>query len=151
MSAADGPVSRRRLRAGFGDCDPAGIVHYPTFFDWFDRATHELFAAAGVPMRTLAEGEGVMTPVVDVGCRFVRPVGWEDEVEIESRVVRWGVRSFTVAHRVLAIAGGACLAEGTEERVCVRRLADGAGISACEVPEAVRLAFGLAQEARPAG
>ncbi len=29
-----------RIRVEWGDCDPAGIVFYPRYFEWFDRCTH---------------------------------------------------------------------------------------------------------------
>ena len=32
-----------RLRVKFGDCDPAGIVYYPKFFDWFHQAMESWF------------------------------------------------------------------------------------------------------------
>ena len=31
--------SRFEMIVDFADCDPARIVFYPRYFDWFDRAT----------------------------------------------------------------------------------------------------------------
>lgn len=29
-------INRRTIRIEWGDCDPAGIVFYPRYFEWFD-------------------------------------------------------------------------------------------------------------------
>lgn len=140
-------VSTIRRKVGFGDCDPAKIVYYPNYFDWFDRGSHQLFEEADVSMKMLEETLGVLTPIVDVQCRFVSPARWEDEIDIASEVTRWGSRSFTVTHRVTQAATGELVAEGTEFRVCVRPGGDKSGaIRACEIPDKVRAAFGVAAD-----
>lgn len=140
-------VSTARRKVGFGDCDPAKIVYYPNYFDWFDRGSHQLFEEAEVSMKMLEETLGVLTPIVDVQCRFVSPARWEDEIDITSKVTRWGSRSFTVTHRVSQAATGDLVAEGTESRVCVRLVADKSGeIRACDIPGEVRVAFGVAAD-----
>jgi len=35
--------SRLDIVVDFADCDPARIVFYPRYFDWFDRASERLF------------------------------------------------------------------------------------------------------------
>ncbi len=40
-------VNRRTIRIEWGDCDPAGIVFYPRYFEWFDACSTGLFEAAG--------------------------------------------------------------------------------------------------------
>jgi 4-hydroxybenzoyl-CoA thioesterase len=37
----------------WGDCDPAGIVFYPRYFAWFDRAAHRFFEAKGLDHHTV--------------------------------------------------------------------------------------------------
>ena len=64
-----------------------------------------------------------------------------DEIEIRTEVTRWGSKSLTVSHRI-SHAGGAVVAEGHEARVCVRTDPGTDKISACEVPEELRAAFG---------
>ncbi len=36
----------------WGDCDPAGIIFYPTYFRWIDAASWALFELAGFASRT---------------------------------------------------------------------------------------------------
>lgn len=135
-------IATTHRKIGFGDCDPAQIVYYPNYFDWYDRGTHQLFEDAGVSLKVLEADLGVLTPIVDAQSRFISPARWDDNIEIESEITRWGSRSFTVTHRVSQSESGLAVAEGTEERVCVLRDPDGLGqMKACEIPSTVRSAF----------
>ena len=33
-------TNTRVIRVQWGDCDPAGIVFYPRYFEWFDAVHH---------------------------------------------------------------------------------------------------------------
>ena len=39
-------TNTRLIRVQWGDCDPAGIVFYPRYFEWFDAGTILLFEKA---------------------------------------------------------------------------------------------------------
>ena len=39
-------TNTRTIRVQWGDCDPAGIVFYPRYFEWFDACTILLFEKA---------------------------------------------------------------------------------------------------------
>ena len=45
--------SRFEIIVDFADCDPARIVFYPRYFDWFDRATERMFRSRGMPWAQL--------------------------------------------------------------------------------------------------
>ena len=45
--------SRIEIIVDFADCDPARIVFYPRYFDWFDRATERMFRSRGMPWAQL--------------------------------------------------------------------------------------------------
>src|SRR6266850_1537964 len=40
-------VGRFPCQVHWGDCDPAGIIFYPTYFRWMDAATWALMESAG--------------------------------------------------------------------------------------------------------
>ena len=45
--AASGFTTRMHRTVEWGDCDPAGIIFYPTYYRWMDAASWHLFAEAG--------------------------------------------------------------------------------------------------------
>ena len=40
-------TNTRDIRIEWGDCDPAGIIFYPTYFRWIDAASWALFTSVG--------------------------------------------------------------------------------------------------------
>jgi len=99
----------------WGECDPAGIVFYPTYFLWFDAATWNMFAQVGYHAKRM-RAEHLAMPLVSAGCEFKHPAEQEDRCVVRSRIARWGGKSFVVNHEVMR-GDGILLAAGSETRV----------------------------------
>ncbi|HEU4645390.1 MAG TPA: acyl-CoA thioesterase [Burkholderiales bacterium] len=99
----------------WGDCDPAGIIFYPTYFRWMDAACWALFASVGYDAKRM-RAEHLAMPLVCADCQFLYPAEQGDRCEVRSSIVRFGGKSFVVAHEVQR-ADGMALAKGTETRV----------------------------------
>ena len=95
-----------------------GIVFYPTYFAWFDHATHELFASSGRSLITRLREDGTSIPIVECGATFLSPVFADDELEVTATVVQVRSRSLRVEH--LAERAGEAVATGFENRVVAR-------------------------------
>ncbi len=108
----------------WGDCDPAGIIFYPTYFRWFDAATWSLFASVGYSAKRM-RAEHLAMPLVAAECEFKNPAEQQDRAEVRSRIVRWGGKSFVVRHEVVR-EDRTLLANGSETRVWGRYV-DGPG------------------------
>ena len=111
-------TNRRTIRIEWGDCDPAGIVYFPRYFEYFDACTAGLFERAGFAKRDLLKTYGIIgIPVVDAKARFMTSSRFGENAVVESSVVKWGNSSFVVCHRLMK---GATLAvECFETRVWV--------------------------------
>jgi 4-hydroxybenzoyl-CoA thioesterase len=105
----------------WGDCDPAGIIFYPTYFRWFDSATWAFFASAGYTAKRM-RAEGRSMPLVAAECQFANPAEQADKCEVRSKIVRFGGKSFVVAHEVVRLDDGVALARGSETRVWGRHV-----------------------------
>ncbi len=115
-------VNRRAVRIEWADCDPAGIVFYPRYFQMFDSATHHLFEAAGWKKRDLEREFGFGGyPMVDTRAKFIEPSTYGDDIVIETRIAAFRNSSFDVEHMVFKPGdGGERLAiEAWETRVWV--------------------------------
>lgn len=136
---------RRNHMVEFGDCDPAQIAYYPNYFQWFDRSTQKLFAAAGLPLRDLVTRTGVTIPIVGVRSDFTSPATWGDELSIDSGIARWGTSSFDISHRVVNTVTGVLIAEATETHVCIRFDPDNPkALKAVPIPVELKTALGAA-------
>jgi 4-hydroxybenzoyl-CoA thioesterase len=108
----------------WGECDPAGIIFYPTYFLWFDAAAWNMFAEVGYHAKRM-RAEHLAMPLVAASCEFKHPAEQEDKCEVRSRITRWGGKSFVIAHDVVR-TDDTLLASGSETRVWGRYV-DGPG------------------------
>ncbi|HZR99344.1 MAG TPA: thioesterase family protein [Chloroflexota bacterium] len=106
--------SRITVRVRWGEADPAGIVYYPSFFDWFAVGTLELLRGWQTPFGELFRQQNVGLPVIEAHGRFLAPVLYDDELEIETAVAEVRGRAFRLEHTVWR--AGERVAEGYEVR-----------------------------------
>jgi len=126
----------------WGDCDPAGIIYYPTYYRWMDAATWALVAQAGFPAARMRAGQFTL-PLVDSQCEFLSSPTFGDECEVRSHVSRWGRSSFTVSHEVVLPGEERLLARGSESRVwCQYESGPGSALRSVRIPDEVRAALG---------
>jgi YbgC/YbaW family acyl-CoA thioester hydrolase len=128
----------------WGDCDPAGIIFYPTYFRWMDAACWALFDSVGYSAKRM-RAEHLAMPLVSAECQFLYPAEQGDRCEVRSRILRFGGKSFVVAHEVQR-ADGMALAKGTETRVW-GRFDNGPGtrLRGVEIPGELKALFRAAQ------
>src|SRR5215475_13306147 len=86
----------------WGDCDPAGIIYYPNYFEMFDRCTTAILEQAlgmsKFEMMRFYDFSGY--PCVDTRGRFHLPTKFGDDVVVESVIASLGRSSFEVHHRL---------------------------------------------------
>jgi 4-hydroxybenzoyl-CoA thioesterase len=129
----------RTVRIEWGDCDPAGIIFYPRYFEIFDASTALIFerALGMTKFRMFKELEFDGFPLVRTRARFLKPTRFGDDVTVKSSIL-FGHSSFDVEHQ-LTLNGVPCV-ECSEKRVWV--LLDASGqIKSHPIPEAVRRKF----------
>jgi 4-hydroxybenzoyl-CoA thioesterase len=133
-------TNSRKVRIEWGDCDPAGIIFYPRYFDIFDASTAALFERAlGITkfemFKTLPFAG---FPLVRTQAKFIKPTRFGDDVTVDSAVT-FGHSSFEVAHK-LSLNGVVCV-EAAETRVWVVRDPATGGIKSRPVPDEVLAKF----------
>jgi 4-hydroxybenzoyl-CoA thioesterase len=116
--------NRRSVRIEWCDCDPAGIVFYPRYFEIFDTSTTALIERAlGMSkFHYLKAYDFFGHPLVDTRARFILPTRFGDEVVVETALTERGRSSFKLQHRLTK--GGELAVEGYETRVWVIRHPD---------------------------
>ena len=129
-------TNSRRVRIEWGDCDPAGIIFYPRYFEIFDASTAALFEAAlGITkfemFKTL---DFAGFPLVRTHAKFIKPTRFGDDVVVESTIA-FGRSSFEIEHR-LSLNGELC-AECSEKRVWTVRDPATGNLKSHPVPPAV--------------
>jgi len=101
-------------RVRFGECDPAGVVYFPRFFDWFHQAMESWFdGPLGWPYFEVLQQMGF--PSVRSEADFRRPCFMGEDLQIELSVGTIGRSSFQLNYRVLGPDG---VTRATGQTVC---------------------------------
>lgn len=135
-------TNQYKWRVTWGQCDPAGIVYYPRYFEIFDNATTALFehALGMTKFEFLKANNAVGYPMVDTHAKFAAPTKFGDDVVVETQVVKFGKSSFDILHKLKK--GNQLCVECTETRVWVGRDAgDPEKINAIPIPESMIAKF----------
>ena len=140
MTGFQSIVGRFACEVHWGDCDPAGIIFYPTYFRWMDAATWALMGSVGYDPKRMRE-EHLAMPLVAADCQFLAPALHGDRCEVRSRIGRFGGKSFVVEHDIVR-SDGTALAKGVETRVWGRYV-DGPGtpMKGEPIPEELKQRF----------
>jgi 4-hydroxybenzoyl-CoA thioesterase len=117
-------TNTRHVRIEWSDCDPAGIVFYPRYFEMFnDSAMALLERALGMKRGEYVKAYGFLDhPLTETRARFLRPTRYGDDVTIESILTVTGAASFQIEHRLRK--GEELAVEGFETRIWMVRHAD---------------------------
>ncbi len=134
-------IYRHNVTVHWGDTDPAKIVFYPNYFEWFDQSTRLYFDSVGLDWDSLVRKYGIVgLPIVEAKARFLAPCKFRDEIVVESRIGKWNDKPFEVGHAV--VNGGVRAVEGYEIRVWAQRRPDEPDrLKAIPIPAEIRSAF----------
>ena len=100
-------------RIGWGECDSAGIVHYPYFYRWFDQGAHEVMRKAGYSVKSMRAG-GMDILLVETGCKYRAPGHYDEIVEITTEITEAKGKIIRIQHGCQR--DGTLLCEGFEVR-----------------------------------
>jgi 4-hydroxybenzoyl-CoA thioesterase len=135
-------TNTRTIRVQWGDCDPAGIVFYPRYFEWFDASTILLFekATGMTKIRMLEKYNGAGLALLEARAVFKVASHYGDDVDIETQVTEFRRSSFFVQHRVTK--AGVPALEGYETRLwTVRDANDKNRLRSAPIPPEVLAGF----------
>jgi acyl-CoA thioester hydrolase len=78
-------LSSSRIRVRYAETDQMGVAYHGGYFAWFEVGRTDLLRERGVTYREL-EQRDVRLPVIETGARFLRPVLYDDLIEVRTRV-----------------------------------------------------------------
>ncbi len=82
-------------RIEWADTDTAGIIHFSRYFCFMEEVEHEFLRSIGLSVLMERDGQRITWPRVRATCEFVKPVKFEDVVDVHLSVQRKGVKSIT--------------------------------------------------------
>jgi acyl-CoA thioester hydrolase len=109
-------VHNESISVRYAETDRMGVAHHSSYLLWFELARTGLLREAGHAYRDL-EKSGVLLPVLEYGCKFLKSADYDDRLRIETAVR--DLKSRTVTFQYTVYRGDERLAHGFTYHVCV--------------------------------
>jgi acyl-CoA thioester hydrolase len=126
---------RSSRRIEFHETDMAGIAHFSNFFRWMECAEIDFLRSRGLSVMMTFDGEELGFPRVSASCDYVKPVYFQEMVDIDVTIARLGEKSVTYAFEFSR--GGETVARGKLTSVCCR-VGPGVIVGAVPIPAGLR-------------
>ena len=107
------------MRVHWEDTDAAGIVYYANYLRFIERARSDLVRRLGIDQRALLADPGIAFQVRRCTIDYLAPAVLEDELVVETTVVRLGAATLDMHQTVLR--GTERLVETAVRLACVDR------------------------------
>ncbi|HBE04538.1 MAG: hypothetical protein A2096_02510 [Spirochaetes bacterium GWF1_41_5] len=73
---------RYKTRIYYRDTDMGGVVYYGRYLEFLEIGRTEYIRDAGMSVQDLYEKHGIISPVIEVNVRYLRPARYDDEITI---------------------------------------------------------------------
>lgn len=78
-------ISKSIVNVRYAETDRMGIVHHSVYPIWYELARTDLSKLAGFPYSKMEE-EGLMTPLIELNCKYYSPAYYDDELVVTATV-----------------------------------------------------------------
>lgn len=99
------------VRPRYAETDQMGVIYHGNYYAWFEVGRSDFFRSLGYTYKRL-EQEGIILPVVESSCKYIKPAMYDEEVLIRTYVeMQKGIR-IGFKYEVLRKDDEVLLAEG---------------------------------------
>ncbi|HXI00213.1 MAG TPA: thioesterase family protein [Sphingobacteriaceae bacterium] len=71
-----------RIRVRYSETDQMGYMYYGNYAQFYEVGRVEMLRSLGMTYRSMEES-GIMMPVLDLKCKFIKPALYDEEITIK--------------------------------------------------------------------
>jgi acyl-CoA thioester hydrolase len=109
-----------RVRVRYAETDQMAIAHHAEYLVWFEIGRTDYCRASGISYREIEE-RGSLLVVVEIGCRYVVPFRYDDEVLMRTSIAEATSRSMKFEYELRDGSGASLHATGFSRHFWVDR------------------------------
>lgn len=92
-------------KANYYETDKMAIVHHSNYIRWLEEARIDMLEQAGYPFDKM-EADGILMPVLEVGCTYKYPIKFGDTFEIHTQITEFNGCRMTVNYNIYNVTEG---------------------------------------------
>jgi acyl-CoA thioester hydrolase len=124
MSESNGwqpAVGQARVRVRYAETDQMGVVYHANYLVWFEVGRVEFMRQRGLNYKQMEMEDGCGIAVVEATVRFKAPARYDDELIVETRVLKARGPVVHFGYKILRGEDGLLLCEGETVHIVVGR------------------------------
>ena len=124
MSESNGwqpAVGQARVRVRYAETDQMGVVYHANYLVWFEVGRVEFMRQRGLNYKQMEMEDGCGIAVVEATVRFKAPARCDDELIVETRVLKARGPVVHFGYKILRGEDGLLLCEGETVHIVVGR------------------------------
>jgi len=114
-------VGQARVRVRYAETDQMGVVYHANYLVWFEIGRVELMRQRGLNYKEMESEEDCGIAVVEATARYKAPARYDDELIIETSVLKARGPIIRFGYKILRVTDGLLLCEGETVHVVVGR------------------------------
>lgn len=75
-----------KIRVRYSETDQMGYVYYGNYASYYEVARVEMLRDLGTSYKEMEES-GIMMPVLELKCKYIKPARYDDELTIKVKIV----------------------------------------------------------------
>ena len=92
-------IAKTKILPRYAETDKMGIIHHSVYAIWYEQARTDFFNEIGLRYDEI-EKMGIMTPLVELNCKYKKPAYYNQEVEISTNIVDLTPVKFTLEYNI---------------------------------------------------
>lgn len=89
-----------RIRVRYGETDQMGFLYYGNYALYYEVGRADMVRELGLSYREMEEN-GIIMPVVELKCKFIRPALYDDLITVKTLLKEWPQNHKIVFHSEL--------------------------------------------------
>lgn len=113
-------ITKTRLTVRYAETDQMAIVHHSNYPIWYEAGRTEFTKAMGIPYSKIEE-EGVLFPLLELQCKYIRAAKYGDVVIVETSITKLNMVKVEFSYKVYRESDGVLLNTGSTVHGMVTR------------------------------
>ncbi|NFC48780.1 acyl-CoA thioesterase [Clostridium botulinum] len=111
-------INRTETTVRYVETDQMGVVHHSNYYPWFEMGRTEFTKVTGMKYTDI-ENIGVMMPLTESYCKYIKPAKYEDEIIIETSIEKLTPVKIIFSYKVIKKENNELLAKGNTTQAFV--------------------------------
>lgn len=94
--------SRTKITVRYAETDKMGVAHHSCYPIWFEAGRTDYIKMYGISYTEIEE-EGVIMPLTDLSCKYIRSARYEDNLIIRTKVMTLSAARISFSYTVKRI------------------------------------------------